>query len=83
MTADAKRALLKTVKNAITKIAVETIKSKTGIDIDGVIEAPEGDEKIYDKYFGFQKVVKEVQNQIEKISQTQTVVIMSDELDRC
>lgn len=83
LTDDAKRALLKTVKNAITKIAVETIKSKTGIDIDGIAEAPEGDEKIYDKYFGFQKVVKEVQNQIEKISQTQTVVIMVDELDRC
>ena len=83
LTDDAKRALLKTVKNAITKIAVETIKSKTGIDIDGVAEVPEGDEKIYDKYFGFQKVIKEVQNQIEKISQTQTVVIMVDELDRC
>ena len=48
LTDDAKRALLKTVKNAITKIAVETIKSKTGIDIDGVAEVPEGDEKIYD-----------------------------------
>lgn len=83
LTDDAKRALLKTVKNAITKIAVETIKSKTGIDMDGVAEVPKGDEKIYDKYFGFQKVVKKVQNQIEKISQTQTVVIMVDELDRC
>ena len=41
------------------------------IDIDGVAEVPEGDEKIYDKYWGFQKVVKEVQNQIEKISQIQ------------
>ena len=83
LTDDAKRALLKTVKNAITKIAVETIKSKTGIDMDGVAEVPKRDEKIYDKYFGFQKVVKKVQNQIEKISQTQTVVIMVDELDRC
>ena len=46
------------------------------IDIDGVAEVLEGDEKIYDKYFDFQKVVKEVQNQIEKISQTQTVVII-------
>ena len=45
LTDDAKRALLKTVKNAITKIAVETIKLKTGIDIDGVAEVPEGDEK--------------------------------------
>lgn len=83
LTDDAKRALLKTVKNAITKIAVEAIQAKTGIDIDGVGEVPEGDEKIYDKYFGFQKVIKKVQNQIEKISQIQTVVIMVDELDRC
>ncbi len=83
LTDDAKRVLLETVKNTITKIAVEAIKAKTGIDMDGVGEVPEGDEKIYDKYFGFQKVVKKVQNQIEKISQTQTVVIMVDELDRC
>ena len=83
LTDDAKRVLLETVKNTITKIAVEAIKAKTGIDIDGVGEVPEGDEKIYDKYFGFQKVIKKVQNQIEKISQTQTVVIMVDELDRC
>ena len=83
LTDDAKRVLLETVKNTITKIAVEAIKAKTGIDMDGVGEVPEGDVKIYDKYFGFQKVVKKVQNQIEKISQTQTVVIMVDELDRC
>ena len=79
MTDDAKRVLLETVKNTITKIAVEAIKAKTGIDMDGVGEVPEGDVKIYDKYFGFQKVVKKVQNQIEKISQTQTVVIMVDQ----
>ena len=83
LTDDAKRVLLETVKNTITKIAVEAIKAKTRIDMDGVGEVPEGDVKIYDKYFGFQKVVKKVQNQIEKISQTQTVVIMVDELDRC
>lgn len=83
MTDDAKRVLLETVKNTITKIVVEAIKAKTGIDMDGVGEVPEGDVKIYDKYFSFQKVVKKVQNQIEKISQTQTVVIMVDELDRC
>ena len=47
------------------------------IDIDGVAEVPEGDEKIYDKYLGFQKVVKEVQNQIEKISQIQFCFIKS------
>lgn len=83
LTDDAKRVLLETVKNTITKIVVEAIKAKTGIDMDGVGEVPEGDVKIYDKYFSFQKVVKKVQNQIEKISQTQTVVIMVDELDRC
>ena len=45
MTDDAKRVLLETVKNTITKIVVEAIKAKTGIDMDGVGEVPEGDEK--------------------------------------
>lgn len=83
LTDDVKKTLLVTVKNAITKIAVDVIKSKTGIDMSGVVETPDRDEKIYDKYFGFQKSVNEVQNQIEKISQDQTVVIIVDELDRC
>ena len=83
LTDGTKKAVLETTKNAITKIVVETIKSKMGIDVTGIVEMPEGDEKIYDKYCGFQRIVKEVQNQIEKISQDQTVVIMVDELDRC
>ena len=83
LTNETKKALLETAKNAIIKIAVDAIKAKTGIDVDGVIEMPERDEKIYDKYFDFQKVVQEVQNQIENIAQDQTVIIMVDELDRC
>lgn len=83
LTDNVKKTLLLNVKNAITKIAVDAIKSKTGIDMSGVIEAPDRDDKIYDKYFGFQKVIDRVQNQIEKISQDQTVVIIVDELDRC
>ena len=66
MTDDAKRVLLETVKNTITKIAVEAIKAKTGIDMDGVGEVPEGDVKIYDKYFGFQKVVKKYRIKLRK-----------------
>ena len=83
LSSETKKEILETVKNTIAKIAVEAIKSKTGIDLEGITETSEDDGKIYNKYFGFQKVVKKVQNQIEKISQTQTVVIMVDELDRC
>lgn len=78
-----KRAVLVTARNAITKIAFEAVKSTTGIDLDGIIENPEEVEKIYDKYFGFQNAIKEMQNQIKKISEDQTIVIMVDELDRC
>ncbi len=64
-------------------LSVEAIKSKTGLDLDGVVGTSEDDGKIYDKYFGFQNIFKEVQEQIKKISEEQTVVIMVDELDRC
>lgn len=80
---ETKKEMLAIVKNTITKIAVEAIKSKTGLDLDGVVGTSEDDGKIYDKYFGFQNIFKEVQEQIKKISEEQTVVIMVDELDRC
>ena len=80
---ETKKEMLAIVKNTITKIAVEAIKSKTGLDLDGIVGTSEDDGKIYDKYFGFQNIFKEVQEQIKKISEEQTVVIMVDELDRC
>ena len=80
---ETKKEMLAIVKNTITKIAVEAIKSKTGLDLDGVVGTSEDDGKIYDKYFDFQNIFKEVQEQIKKISEEQTVVIMVDELDRC
>ena len=80
---ETKKKMLAIIKNTITKIAVEAIKSKTGVELDGITETSEDDGKIYDKYFGFQNVVKEVQEQIKKIAEDQTVIIMVDELDRC
>ena len=80
---ETKKEMLAIVKNTITKIAVEAIKSKTGVELDGITETSEDAGKIFDKYFGFQNVIKEVQGQIQKIAEDQTVVIMVDELDRC
>lgn len=80
---ETKKQMLAFVKNAITQIAVEAIKSKTGVNFDDIIKTPEDDGKIYDQYFGFQNVVKKVQGQIGEISKDQTVVIIVDELDRC
>ena len=80
---ETKKKMLAIIKNTITKIAVEAIKSKTGVELDGITETSEDAGKIYDKYFGFQNVVKEVQEQIKKIAEDQTVIIMVDELDRC
>lgn len=78
-----KKQLFESLKNAITKIAVEAIKSKTGVNFGDIIKTPEDDGKIYDQYFGFQNVIKKVQGQIVEISKDQTVVIIVDELDRC
>lgn len=80
---ETKKKTLESVKNTITKVAVEVVKSKTGVDLGGIAATSEDAGKIYDRYFGFQNVIKEVQSQIKKISEDQTVVIMVDELDRC
>lgn len=80
---ETKKEMLAIVKNTITKIAVEAIKSKTGVELDGITETSEDAGKIFDRYCGFQKVIKEVKGQIQKIAEDQTVVIMVDELDRC
>ena len=80
---ETKREMLAVVKNAITKIAIEAIKTKTGVDLDGLDQISEDDAKIYDRYFGFENAAKGVQDQIRKIAESQTVVIIVDELDRC
>ena len=80
---ETKRKMLAVVKNAIIEIAVEAIKTKTGVDLEGIDQISKDDADIYDRYFGFQNVVKGVQEQIKKIAEDQTVVIIVDELDRC
>ena len=42
---ETKKEMLAIVKNTITKIAVEAIKSKTGLDLDGVVGTSEDDGK--------------------------------------
>ena len=61
-----KKQLFESLKNAITKIAVEAIKSKTGVNFGDIIKTPEDDGKIYDQYFGFQNVIKKVQVMLYK-----------------
>lgn len=78
-----RKALLDNAKNIITKVAVEMVKAKTGIDIEESIGTAENDEKMYDHYLGFRSAVIKVKKAIETIAQDQTVVIIVDELDRC
>lgn len=42
---ETKKEMLAIVKNTITKIAVEAIKSKTGLDLDGIVGTSEDDGK--------------------------------------
>ena len=44
---ETKKEMLAIVKNTITKIAVEAIKSKTGVDLDGVVGTSEDDAMMY------------------------------------
>ena len=37
----------------------------------------------YDKYYAFHKVVKKAREELSKLAEDQTLVIVVDELDRC
>ena len=63
---ETKKEMLAIVKNTITKIAVEAIKSKTGVDLDGVVGTSEDDGKIYDKYFGFRIYLKKYKSKLRR-----------------
>lgn len=77
-------------KKAINGMAKEFVKNKIGIDLVQVYEdiKEEGDarqekEKEFDTLFAFNSTLNSVREQIRKLAEYKTVVIVVDELDRC
>ena len=85
--------VLKVLGTALMSMVNSGIKDKLGLDIDTIAETikcktDEEKDKVeefhkYDSYFSFNMVLKELQEQIEKLGDEYTVVFLVDELDRC
>ena len=91
------KGVLKRVGKCITTAFTKHIENKTGIPFTEIIDNCElvikdgiedGRQAVeaqneYDIYFTFKKIISQLQQQIKEIADTQTVVIVVDELDRC
>ena len=80
----------KVAQKAINGMAKEFVKNKIGIDLVQVYEdiKEEGDarqkkEKEFDTLFAFNSTLNSVREQIKKLAEDKTVVVVVDELDRC
>ena len=80
-------------KEILKKIAYSFIENKIGVnanDLSDLVEkareaaSQETEEQHeYDKYYAFHKVVKKAREELSKLAEDQTLVIVVDELDRC
>lgn len=81
------KASWETAKKILTDVAGEYVKNKIGVNIVDTFQ----NEKIgidrgkfkFDQMFAFKKTLDETRKKLEQMSETKTVVIVVDELDRC
>lgn len=82
-----------TAKQVMKKVACSFIEHKTGIDADDLSDFVEKvqeatsqethEQHEYNKYYAFHKVVENAREELSKLAENQTLVIVVDELDRC
>jgi len=79
-------------KKALITLISEFSKNKIGVDLADLIsqtleESGENrrkcDNKVNDSFFDFNKAIHKTQENIKKIANTRTIVLIVDELDRC
>lgn len=81
------------VKQILKKIAYSFIEHKIGIDANDLSDLVEKAQETtaqgieeqheYDKYYAFHKTIDEAREELSKLAEDQTLVIVVDELDRC
>lgn len=82
-----------TAKQVMKKVACSFIENKVGIDADDLSDFVEKvqeatsqenhEQHEYNKYYAFHKVVENAREELSKLAENQTLVIVVDELDRC
>jgi len=88
-----KLGFVNTAKQVIKKVAYSFVESKIGIGADDLSDLAEKiqettsqdveEQHEYDKYYAFHKVIGEAREELSKLAEDQTLVIVVDELDRC
>lgn len=84
----AKNATWGTARDILATVAGELCKNKIGIDLVTVFnESLKEQEDVeiddFNKLYGFKRALEKTRENIQKIAETKTVVIVVDELDRC
>lgn len=83
-------------KKSLKKIALELVKNKIGVDFTEALSAVDAyqlaleneeqvkeDSRSFDTFYSFKKAIKNLQEEIQKLAEERTIVIVVDELDRC
>lgn len=84
----AKNTAWETARNILATVAGELCKNKIGIDLvtifnESLKEQEDVEIDDFNKLYGFKRALEKTRENIQKIAETKTVVIVVDELDRC
>lgn len=90
------KAGMELAKPVLQKIACDFVKNKIGVDLTEVVssakayqnaldveEQKQADARSFDEFYSFKKAIQQAQKEIRKLTETRTLVVVVDELDRC
>ena len=93
---DKAKAGMELAKPVLKKIATDFVKNKIGVDLTDVVssvkdyqealnaeEQKKEESRSFDEFYSFKKAIQQAQNEIRKLTEDRTLVVVVDELDRC
>lgn len=89
---DTVEAAITSAKRTLIALISEFSKNKVGVDLPEVINQileendnnrRRRDNKVNDTFFDFNKAIQKTQENIKRVADTRTIVLVVDELDRC